>query len=155
VSIILAAAFVLIGTLAAVAQEPTVAKVNGRVITEADMKLAEAEIGSDLGTLPDATRRRVLLEFLIENQLFADAAESQRLGSSAGGDARTLYWQRRSLRDLYFDRSVRAAVNEGDARRFYEAQLGAAKGEEEVRARHILVESEEKARDLFEMVAHG
>ena len=43
------------------------------------MRLAEAEIGSDLGSLPEATKRRVLVEFLIENQLFADAAESQKL----------------------------------------------------------------------------
>ena len=48
-----------------------------------DMKLAEAEIGSDLGSLPEATKRRVLVEFLIENQLFADAAEGQKLASGA------------------------------------------------------------------------
>jgi peptidyl-prolyl cis-trans isomerase C len=151
-----AATLALLGGLAAsAAQEAPVARVNGRVITEGDMKLAEAEIGSDLGTLPDATRRRVLLEFLIENELFADAAESQKLGSGAGHDERTQYWRRRSLRDLYFDRSVRAAVNDADARKFYETQIGAVKPEEEVRARHILVESKERARDLFEKIAHG
>lgn len=150
-----AAALALLASSAAGAQDAQVAKVNGRVITEGDMKLAEAEIGSDLGTLPDATRRRVLLEFLIENQLFADAAETQKLTAGAGYDERTQYWRRRSLRDLYFDRSVRAAINDVDARRFYETQIGAAKAEEEVRARHILVESEEKARDLFEKIAHG
>lgn len=150
-----ALALVLLCSPAAQAQEAAVAKVNGHVITEGDMKLAEAEIGSDLGTLPDSTKRRVLLEFLIENQLFADAAESQRLGSGAGYNERMQYWRRRSLRDLYFDKSVRAAVNDADARKFYETQAGAVKPEEEVRARHILVESEEKARDLYEMIAHG
>jgi peptidyl-prolyl cis-trans isomerase C len=155
VALAFALACTLSGGLAATAQESPVAKVDGRIITEADMKLAEAEIGGDLGTLPDATRRRVLLEFLIENQLFADAAESQRLGSGAGFDERMQYWRRRSLRDLYFDKSVRAAVNDADARKFYDSQVGAMKPEEEVRARHILVESQEKARDLFEKIAHG
>jgi peptidyl-prolyl cis-trans isomerase C len=150
-----AAVLALLTSSAAAAQEGLVAKVNGRVITEGDMKLAEAEIGSDLGTLPDATRRRVLLEFLIENQLFADAAESQKLAAAEGYDERMQYWRRRSLRDLYFDRSVRAAINDADARKFYDTQIGAMKPEEEVRARHILVESEEKARDLFEKIAHG
>jgi peptidyl-prolyl cis-trans isomerase C len=69
-----AALFVLFGGLAADAQDSVVARVNGKTITEADMKLAEAEIGSDVGTLPEPTKRRVLVEFLIENQLFADAA---------------------------------------------------------------------------------
>jgi len=150
-----AVALAVLGGFTAGAQEVPVAKVNGRIITEGDMKLAEAEIGSDLGTLPDATRRRVLLEFLIENQLFADAAESQRLGTGAGYDERMQYWRRRSLRDLYFDKTVRDAVNDADARKFYETQAGAVRPEEEVRARHILVESQEKARELFEKIAHG
>jgi len=149
-----AAALALCCSLAG-AGETAVAKVNGRLITEDDMKLAEAEIGGDLGTLPEGTRRRVLLEFLIENQLFADAAESQKLGAGAAQSEGSQYWRRRQLRDLYFDRHVRAAVNEADARRFYETQVGAAKPEEEVRARHILVESRELARDLYEKIAHG
>jgi peptidyl-prolyl cis-trans isomerase C len=150
-----AVVLVLSSCFAAGAQEAAVAKVNGRLITESDMKLAEAEIGGDLGTLPDNTRRRVLLEFLIENQLFADAADSQKQGSGASHDQRTQYSRRNALRDLYFDKNVRAAVNEGDARKFYQTWLGAAKPEEEVRARHILVESPDKARDLFEKIAHG
>jgi peptidyl-prolyl cis-trans isomerase C len=152
-----AAALALLGSHVGDAQEGLVAKVDGRLITEADLRLADVEIGSDLGTLPEVTRRRVLLEFLIENELFASAAEKQKLAansaSSAGGSMP--YWRRRSLSDLYFDRSVRGTVNEADAQRFYESQMGAAKAEEEVRARHILVESEEKARDLFEKIAHG
>ena len=32
-----------------------IAKVNGKTITDNDMRLAEAEIGNDLGSLPEAT----------------------------------------------------------------------------------------------------
>ena len=85
-----AALCVLLGGPAADAQDSIVATVNGKTITETDMKLAEAEIGSDLGTLPEATRRRVLVEFLIENQLFADAADSQSPAAGEGStDARS------------------------------------------------------------------
>ena len=149
------AALVLLGNLSVGAQDAVVAKVNGKTITEADMRLAEAEIGSDLGSLPDGTKRRVLIEFLIENQLFADAAETQKLGSGAGFNDRMQYWRRRSLRDVYFDKTVKDTVSDADAKKFYESQLGGAKAEEEVRARHILVESKEKARELFEKVAYG
>ena len=150
-----AAAFLLVGSLAAGAQEAVIAKVNGKTITEADMRLAEAEIGGELGSLPDITKRRVLVEFLIENQLFADAAESQKLASGAGYDERMQYWRRRSLRDLYFDKSVKDSVSDTEAKKFYDAQVGGAKVEDEVRARHILVDSKEKARELFEKVAYG
>jgi len=150
-----AALFVLLGGFAAEAQDSVVAKVNGKTITEADMKLAEAEIGSDLGTLPEPTKRRVLVEFLIENQLFADAAEGQNLASGAAFNERLQYWRRRALRDAYFDTTVRNTINEAEARKLYEGMVGAAKPEEEVSARHILVESKDKARELYEKLAHG
>jgi peptidyl-prolyl cis-trans isomerase C len=140
---------------AAQAQERVIAKVNGNTITDTDMRLAEAEIGSDLDSLPEATRRRVLLEFLIENQLFADAAEGQQLGLGAAFAERLQYWRRRTLRDAYFDKSVRDAVSDADARKYYAGQISAAKPEEEVRARHILVDSKDKAREIYEKIAHG
>jgi peptidyl-prolyl cis-trans isomerase C len=151
----IAALFILLGGLAASAQDRVIAKVNGKTITEADMKLAEAEIGSDLGSLPEATKRCVLAEFLIENQLFADAAEGQNLASGAAYNERMQYWRRRALRDAYFDTTVRNTVNDAEAKKFYDSQVGTTKPEEEVRARHILVESKEKARELFEKLAHG
>lgn len=150
----LAAALILLGAPAAGAQDQIVARVDGKPITDSDMKFAEAEIGSDLGPLPAGTRRRVLLEFLIENQLFADAAERQSLGSAAALD-RTQYWRRRALRDAFFDRNVKDAVMNGDARAFYAQHYGATKPQEEVRARHILVASKAKARELFETIAYG
>ncbi len=150
-----AAAFVFCAGFAAGAQEAVIAKVNGKTITEADMRLAEAEIGSDLGSLPDATKRRVLVEFLIENQLFADAAEGQKLGSGAKFDERMQYWRRRALRDVYFDSSVKDTVSDTEAKKFYDQQVGALKPEEEVRARHILVENKDKARELYEKIVHG
>ena len=102
---------IVLGGLAVGAQERVIARVNGKAITDADMKLAEAEIGNDLGSLPEATKRRVLVEFLIENQLFADAAENQRLGTGQSYDERIQYWRRRALRDVY--RRCRLARSRG------------------------------------------
>lgn len=148
-------ALVAFGGLAVRAQEAIVARVDGKTITEADMRLAEAEIGSDLGSLPDATKRRVLLEFLIENQLFADAAEKQKLSAGTSFDERMQYWRRRALRDVYFDKSVKDTVSDTETKRFYDQQVGALKPEDEVRARHILVEAKDKARELYQKILHG
>lgn len=153
--ILILGAITLLAPSIAMAQEKVVAKVNGKAITEADLRLAEAEIGNDLGSLPPETRRRVLLEYVIENQLFAEAAEGDKLGSGAQFDERMQYWRRRALRDAYFDRSVRSSVSVADARKLYDQQVSGAKPDEELRARHILVESEEKAKEIYEKIAHG
>ncbi len=141
-----------------VAQEKIVAKVNGKALTESDLKFAEAEIGADIGTLPEVTRRRVLIEYLIENQLFADAAEAQKLGAGAAFDERLQYWRRRALRETYFDASVKSAVSEAEARKLYDgqaAQMASTKAEEEVKASHILVKEADKAKEISEKIAHG
>ena len=137
------------------AQDKLVTTVNGKRITEADMRLADAEIGGDLGNLPPGQRRRVLVEYLIENQLFADAADADKLSSGPAFDERLAYWRRRAMRDAYFDKNVKGAISEADARKFYEAQLAGIRPEEEVRARHILVESESVAKEIVEKIAHG
>src|SRR5262245_27767956 len=152
---LMAAVFAALGGLSVGAQERVVAKVNGKPITDTDMRLAEAEIGSHRGSLPEATKRRVLIEFLIENQLFADAAEGQNLGTGQPSDERTPYWRRRALRDAYFDKSVRHTISEADARTVYAGQVGALKSGEEVRARHILLDSKDRAREVYEKLAHG
>ncbi|HWB46830.1 MAG TPA: peptidylprolyl isomerase [Hyphomicrobiaceae bacterium] len=137
------------------AQDTVVAKVNGKAITEGDMKLAEAEIGGDLGTLPEATKRRVLVEFLIENQLFADQADKLKLGSGAGFDERMQYWRRRTLRDVFFDKTLKDSVSDDEAKKFFDQQVKQMKPREEIRARHILVESKEKAVEVYEKIQHG
>ncbi len=136
-------------------QDKLVAKVNGKSITESDMQLAEAEIGNELGSIPPEARRRVILEYVIENQLFADAAEAAKLGSGAAFEERMNYWRRRALREYYFEAELNKSVSEADAKKFYDQQVGSAKAQEEVRARHILVESEDLAKQLHARITKG
>jgi peptidyl-prolyl cis-trans isomerase C len=142
-------------TAKAQAQDKIVAKVNGKAITEADMQLAEAEIGNELGSIPPEARRRVILEYVIENQLFADAAEAAKLGSGAAFEERMNYWRRRALREYYFEAELKNSVSDADAKKFYDQQVGSAKAQEEVRARHILVDNEDLAKQLQERIGKG
>jgi peptidyl-prolyl cis-trans isomerase C len=137
------------------AQEKAVAKVNGKTITEADMQLAEAEIGNELGSIPPNARRRVILEYIIENALFADAAEAAKLDKGTAFDERMQYWRRRALREYYFEAELKKSISDDDAKKFYDQQVGSAKPQEEVHARHILVDSEALAKELSEKVAKG
>ncbi len=139
----------------ALAEDKTVATVNGIAITELDLKLADDEIGRDLGTLPEATKRRVLVEFLVENTLFAKAAEAEKLGEGPSFERRMRYWRNRALRDVYFDAKINSAISEAAAKTFYDDQIKALKPKEEVQARHILVESEELAKELKKKVEDG
>jgi len=137
------------------AEDKVVASVNGHTITEADLSLAEAEIGNELGNLPETTRRRVLVEFMIENQLYAEAAEAEKLGSGPDFDKRMAFWRQRALRDAYFEKTVKASIGEEAARAIYEDKVKELKPEEEVQARHILVASEDEAKKMVTRVEAG
>jgi peptidyl-prolyl cis-trans isomerase C len=125
-----------------------VARVNQKTITEADMRFAEVEIMTQLVRLPADRRRQATLDYLIDGQLFAEAAEQSKLDRQAGFEARRNYYLRRALRDAYFDDQIRNRITEEDLRRAYDDQLANVKAPTEYRVRQILSGSEAEARDL-------
>ena len=133
------------------AEDKVLATVNGVPITSADVRFAEAEIGDQLRPdMQPAMRLRVLVEYLIEHQLFAEAAKGEKLGKGAEHDKRVHYYNRRVLRDAYFDARVRSAVSEAEAKKVYDGIP-----RDQVRARHILVKTLPDAKDVIERLNRG
>jgi peptidyl-prolyl cis-trans isomerase C len=137
------------------AADTIVAKVNGKPITEADMRFAEGELGNELANLPADVKRRALAEYLIDNALFAEAAEAEKLGSDPAFEEQMRYLRQRLLREQYFEKTLKGTVGEADAKKIYDAKVAEMKPEDEVAARHILVDSEEKAKELRAKIVGG
>jgi peptidyl-prolyl cis-trans isomerase C len=156
-----ALALALIGALPAVlpapatAEDKVVATINGKPITDADLAVADSEIGSDMGSMPADQKRMSLVEFLIDNQLFAEAAEESKLDEGPAFESRLAYLKRRALRELYFDKIIKGSVSDADARKLYDEQVQKLKPEEEAQASHILVATEAEAKDLREKLKNG
>jgi peptidyl-prolyl cis-trans isomerase C len=132
-----------------------VARVNGADITEAELAFAEAEVGAEIAGLPVESRRRVLVEYLVEAHLFADAAAKNHLGAGKDFEDRLAYYKLRALRDTFYERKVREAVTEAQAKAAYDEQIAKLSPEPEVRARHILVKTEQEAKDLVKQLKGG
>ena len=135
--------------------DTVVAKVNGQNITENDLRLAEAELGQELANLPPEVKRRALAEYLIDNTLFSDAAEAEKLGATPEFEQQLHYLRRRLLREQYFEKSLKGTVNEAEAKKIYDARIAEMKPEDEVAARHILVADEAKAKELRAKIVGG
>lgn len=143
------------GSLVAAAEDKTVAKLNGKEIKESDLALAEAEIGAELHNMPPSSKRRVLVEYLIETRLFAQAAEGAKLNAGPEFEQRADYWRQRAMRDEFYEKSIKSSIGEGLAKGIYEDKVKMIPPEDEVEARHILVDSEEKAKDMVERAKKG
>lgn len=137
------------------ADDKIVAKVNGKPITETDLQFAEGELGSELGSLPPEVKRRALAEYLIDNMLFAEAAEAEKLGSTPEFEEQMSYLRQRLLREQYFEKTLKATVSDEEAKKIYDTRVAGMKTEDEVAARHILVDSEDKAKELRTKIVGG
>lgn len=135
--------------------DKVVAKVNGNTITEADMRFANAEIGAQLGDIPENVKRRALAEYLIDNALFAEAAIAAKIAANPAFEEQMQYVRRRLLRELYFEKQLRGAISEADAKKIYDQRVSQLKSENEVAARHILVDNEEKAKEILAKIKAG
>jgi peptidyl-prolyl cis-trans isomerase C len=132
-----------------------VAKVDGTAITEADMRFASEELANDLANLPEEVKRRAVAEYLIDNLLFAKAAEAAKLDQQPEFTEQMNYLRQRLLRQQYFDKTLRSQVNEADAKKIYDERIANMPQQDEFAARHILVDSEEKAKELRAKIVAG
>jgi peptidyl-prolyl cis-trans isomerase C len=152
---LLAAAVIGFASLPAAADDVVVARVNGVDIKQSDLDFASSEVGSRLASLPAGDRNRVLLQYVIENELMAGAGQTDSLDKADTFQARVKYHERRALRDAFFDAKITGAVSEADAKQIYDAQIGQLKPEQEVHARHILVATEAEAKEVAERLKKG
>ena len=137
------------------AADPVVARVNGFEIKQSDLDFAASEVGPRLGTVRPEDRKRILMQFMIENELFAGAGEQEKLDESDTFDKRAAYHRRRALRDAFFDKNVRGAVDDAEAKKVFEENLSKVKPEQEISARHILVDTEDEAKDVQAQLEGG
>jgi peptidyl-prolyl cis-trans isomerase C len=151
------AAATALGAISAGAAEPgtPVAKVNGQDITSGELRFAEADFGTQLEAVPPSSRRRVLLEYLIGAHLMAQAAEKAQLGAGADFDRRMAFYRTRALRDAFFESKVRDQVTDTEKKAYYDNWVKTVPTEQQVRARHILVKTEEEAKKIAKEIEGG
>jgi peptidyl-prolyl cis-trans isomerase C len=154
-SLLLLAASIVLVPLAAAADDAVVARVNGHEIKQSDLDFAATEIGPRLATIRPDDRRRILLQFVIENELMAGAGEKDKLDQTDTFPARVKYHTRRALRDAFYDSGIAGAVSDADAKQIYDEKIAKMKPEQEVHARHILVETKEEAEEVIKRLKNG
>ena len=138
----------------AVAEEVLV-RANGVEITTRHVELAETEVGPQLAGVPARERRRIIVEYLIDNAVLSSEAQKADLVSGPKFDERVAYYRRRAMRDAYFEKFVMDQVSEADAKALYDQQFGKTEPKEEVRARHILLKTQADAADAIERINRG
>jgi peptidyl-prolyl cis-trans isomerase C len=131
---------------------PVLAKVNGSEIRQSDMAIAEEELGPSLDKMDPATRQENLLAFLIDMKIVSKAAEDKKVENGDEFKRRLAFARNRLLMDSLLAQEGKAATTDEAMKKVYEDAAKQITGEQEVRARHILVETEDdKGADFAEL----
>lgn len=137
------------------AADPVIAKVGAVEIHESELKLAIAGLDPQLANLPDDQKRVAALSSIIDVKLLATDADKEGLKDSADFKQRLAFLTDRELHNAYFKKHVVDAVTPEEVKARYEKEIAAITPEDEVRARHILVKTEEEAKAIIKDLDAG
>lgn len=132
-----------------------IARVDGVDITEGDLALAAEDPALQMPNVPEAQKRDLLTGYMIDLKLGARAAEAAKVGGGAEFARKLAYNRDKTLLDEYLDQEAKKAVNPEAARKLYDETVKSVPAEQEVRARHILVENEDAAKKIATRVKGG
>jgi len=136
-------------------EDKVVATLNGQQITEADMALAEEQLGAQFGRLPEADRRVALLSALIDLKLLANAAVEQKIDESDEFKQQQEFLRNQALHSAFIEKNVIEQITDDEVKARYDEEVKKLTMPEEVHARHILVESEDEAKAIIKQLDDG
>mgnify|MGYP000736841137 FL=1 len=156
---IVALALVFLSEPDAVAQnqmsEGTVATVDGIAITYNDVSLVEDELMAVYGQLPEEQRFQTLVGYMVNRILASEAAKKAGLENDADVAKIKAFMERKALQDVYIAKMLMERVREEDVTAYYDKEIKNGPVEEEVRARHILLDNREAADAIVADLENG
>jgi peptidyl-prolyl cis-trans isomerase C len=140
---------------AASASDPVVARVNGTEIRESDLSMAGQDIGQELQQIPPEAQREQLIAYMTDILLVSQAANSSKLGDDPEFQRRLAFLRNKMLMGLQLQREAKGTVTAEAEQQLYDEAVKSQAAQEEVRARHILVETEDEAKQIVEQIKGG
>ena len=136
------------------ADDPVIATVNGKDVHLSAVKDAQQAI-PQARQLPLNMVYPQLLDHVITGELLLDQAKKLKLEDDANVKAAFKQAQAHILQQAYLSRKVDADITESQMKARYEEVKNTAPVKEEVKARHILVDSEDAAKEVIADLKNG
>jgi peptidyl-prolyl cis-trans isomerase C len=134
---------------------PVVARVDGVPIYESDLAMAEDDLGAELQNVPPDVRREHLISYIADIILVTKAAEARNLQNGDEFKQRLAFLRNKLLMGALLSDHARKVTTDEALQQVYNEQVKPMGATEEVRARHILVPTEEEARSVVEQLKAG
>ena len=137
--------------------DPVIAKVNGAEIHESDLTMAEEDVGQNqqVQALTGDAKRDYLVSYLADVILAAKAAEGKKVGDQKEFKSRLTFIRNKLLMETLLQQEGKAALTPAATKKVYDEAVKSMGNEQEVRARHILVPTEDEAKAVLAEIRKG
>jgi peptidyl-prolyl cis-trans isomerase C len=137
------------------ASDPVVATVDGSPIYRSDVIAVQRTLPAQFQQLPIEVLFPAVVERLIDTRLVVNAGRKENLQNDDEVKRRLAGLEDRVIQEVFLSRKVETAVNEQAVRERYEQMAKATPAKEEISARHILVQTEQQAKDVIADLKKG
>jgi peptidyl-prolyl cis-trans isomerase C len=136
-------------------QDSTVAIVNGELIRMSDVEMARQRLPEQFRAMPVQMLYPTLLNGLIGSKLAAQEARRQGMQKEDEHLKLMARVEEQLLERQYMLKVIEERTTEAALKAQYERHVAGASGQEQVRARHILVNSEAEAKTIIAEIGKG
>nr|WP_272212142.1 peptidylprolyl isomerase [Marinicella sp. W31]MDC2878048.1 peptidylprolyl isomerase [Marinicella sp. W31] len=137
------------------ANEPVVATVDGTPIYQSELRSTVEQFQGQFGQMPEEQVRAIALSSLIDMKVIADAAEKDGLDKTEAFKTRMDQLRQEELYNTFFEQKINAEITPETLKARYDEEIADAPKQEEVHARHILVDSEAEAQEIIKELDNG
>jgi peptidyl-prolyl cis-trans isomerase C len=135
--------------------DPVIARVNGVDIKQSDLALAEEDVGADMQAASPEAKREHLISYLADIIMVTQAADKKNLADNPDFKRRLAFLRSKLLMGYELQQEAKTALTDEALKQTYDEAVKSMSGQEEVRARHILVEGEDEAKAILEQLKGG
>jgi peptidyl-prolyl cis-trans isomerase C len=134
---------------------PVVAKVDGKEITRVDVVRFLKMMPANIQQLPPQAVYPLALEQVINTRLVQNKANEAGIENDEEVKRQLAMAKQQIVRSVYIQREVDKQISDADMRKKYDEMIGKTPAIEEVKASHILVDDEKKAKDIIAKLDAG
>lgn len=127
-----------------------IARVGDATVTEAEVGLAKEAFADELQNVPAERQRSVVVDAVVSMKLLAEAAHEAGLDQGPEFALRLEFLKLQAMRNAYVEHEVVDKLTDESLQQAYQTLVVARhKAEQEVHARHILVDTKEQAEKII------
>jgi peptidyl-prolyl cis-trans isomerase C len=140
------------------ADDPVVAKVNGKSILQSEVLALRDEMAAQMPQIMSVPMERLLpglTQQAVDNRILADAAKAAGMEKDPEVKKQLALIQDELIKRAFLSREVEKQVTDEDVRKVYDEQVASFVPEDEIHARHILLKTEDEAKAVISKLEGG